>query len=398
MSKQAYLLLILAVFGFLSSAHAADASPDSMLKAQRLYRRLTGVPLNPSDQRLSQMASLIENGDAEKAAAIATDDPYFYQVTVKDMAALMSNRTETPFVGLDDFQATFIGAVRDDLDARTLLTGNYIYRARPHIASSEPSRSSNDHYKDIDSSPVDYQSALVKQEPQWPGVETYAGLLTTRAWAIAHYDAGTNRRAVVYAIQEFLCTPIDAWKTAHLPDIYVGRDVDRCSGGKWDPNQKRCVGEANTKVFQDQCRTCHAGMDAMRGAFSRMDSLNGSFVELPKGRPAPKYRHNSGNYPDGYVTTDDGWENLISQNSVLGFDSQSATTGKGLNYFAQMLTQTSAFKTCMAQRVFTQVCGRAVQPSDQATLKSLGENFAKNGFDLKKLFQETAIRPECMGE
>ena len=122
------LFLSLALGVTYASAAALQASQESIDKTKLLFRRITGVPLNNQDPRLLQMAQLIENGEDQKAAAIATEDVYFYQVTLKNMAAVMSNRTETPYVGLDDFQATFIGAVRDELDARTLLTGNYLYR------------------------------------------------------------------------------------------------------------------------------------------------------------------------------------------------------------------------------------------------------------------------------
>ncbi len=393
------LLLSLALGVTYASAAALQASQESIDKTKLLFRRITGVPLNNQDPRLLQMAQLIENGEDQKAAAIATEDVYFYHVTLKNMAAVMSNRTETPYVGLDDFQATFIGAVRDELDARTLLTGNYLYRDKSNNIE-DPSRRDNKHYEAIDEQGFDYKSNLVKQEPQWSDMRNHAGLLTTRGWAISHYDAGTNRRAVVYAIQEFLCTPIESWKVAHLPDNFVGRDVDRCSGGKWDANQKKCVGDVNPKTFSDQCQTCHAGMDAQRGAFSSMDTVNGSFVELPPQRPAPKYSHNSGTYPDGHITNDDSWTIplAIFNSQALGFDAKIPSEGTGINAYAQVLANSSAFKTCMAKRVFNQVCMRSTEVKDQALLKVLANHFEKNNFNLKKLFQETAVLPACMGD
>src|SRR5438309_135183 len=101
------LIFILAI---LFSA-IAQASPEGAAKAQRLFERLTGTPLSLNDPRFNQMVAFIDNGEEGKAAAIATDDPYFYQVTVKNAGSIMSNRSETPYVPLDDFQATFIGAV-----------------------------------------------------------------------------------------------------------------------------------------------------------------------------------------------------------------------------------------------------------------------------------------------
>ena len=364
----------------------AATSPEGIFKARRLFRIITGTPILNNDPRLVAMADLIDNGEEKKAAAIATDDAYFYQVTVKNMAAGMSNKSETPYVPLDDFQATFIGAVRDDLDARTLLTGNYIYRGAYEGQSIQPevSRRDNKHYENIDNSGLDYKSLLVRQEPQWQGLRNSAGLLTTRAWAAAHYSAGTNRRAVVFAFQEFLCAPIDNWKTPNMPAEYIGRDVDRAPG-------------KNPKVFQDQCKTCHAGMDAMRGAFSAMDYINDSFVELPDGRPAPKYSRGASKYPKGFVTKDDSWWNIIAEaQPTLGF--KGSTDGKGIKAFGEMLANSEAFKGCMAFKAFTSVCQRQPLAKDFAVLNVAARNFEKNNFNLKKLFQEIAVQPACIGE
>jgi hypothetical protein len=361
------------------------ASPEGAVKAQRLFQRLTGTPLSVNDPRFNQMVAFIDNGEEDKAAAIATEDTYFYQVTVKNASAIMSNRSETPFTDLSDFQATFIGAVRDDLDARTLLTGNYLYKAKPDLVEDAPSRGSNKHYEEIDEAGLDYKTSLVKQEPQWEGFKNHAGLLTTRGWAAAHYDAGTNRRAVVYAYQEFLCVTIDNWKVAGLPDDWVGRDIDRTPGK--DP-----------KVYQEQCRTCHAGMDSQRGAFAYMDFINGSLVELPDGRPAPKYSRGATTYPTGHITDSDKWVNLISAfQPTIGFK-EGQTEGKGINSFAESLANTEAFKECMTSRVFTAVCQRPPQPQDKAVLQVVAKDFAKNGYNLKKLFQQVAILPACLGE
>jgi len=364
----------------------AQTRPESVTKAHRLFERLTGTPIPSNDPRFFEMVKLINDGDEEKAAAIATDDPYFYQVTLKQFASVMSNRSETPFVPLDDFQATLIGAVRDDLDARTLLTGNYIYVATPKTFEgllAVASRRNNSLYETIDGHGLFYKDVLVKQDPQWEGFKNHAGLLTTRGWAKAHYDAGTNRRAVQYAFQEFLCLPIDSWKVAGLIDDFVGRDVNHSPGD--DP-----------KVYQEQCKTCHAGMDSMRDAFSQLDYLNDGFVELPEGRVAPKYSRGSSTYPTGHVTKDDSFINLIAHHQPgIGFKKDH---GKGINEFGDMLANTEAFKECMAQRVFTAVCQRSVQGKDLGAIKVLARDFAQNGYNLKKLFQKAAVLPACLGE
>ena len=71
-------------------------------------------------------------------------------------------------MGLDDFQATFIGATRDDLDARTLLTGNYLYRAPATLNFPEPGFSDNQHYQAMDQAFSNLNKTLVQASPQWP--------------------------------------------------------------------------------------------------------------------------------------------------------------------------------------------------------------------------------------
>ena len=222
--------------------------------------------------------------------------------------------------------------------------------------------------------------------------------MTTRAWAKAHYDAGTNRRAVVFAIQEFLCLPIDSWKVAGLPDNHVGRDIDRNPGK--DP-----------MVYQSQCKTCHSGMDAMRGAFAQYDYINDSLVELPQNIVVPKYARGSKTYEAGHVTKDDAWSDWlttylnVSQSATIETkDIASALSAgelvankKGINQFGQMLSSFEAFKTCMATRVFAQVCQREVTTQDQKDILAVSQKFGSTGYNLKRLFQDVAVLPSCVG-
>ena len=127
---------------------SAIANP-SLDYGKRLFERLAGVPLNTTDPRYQKYSDLIAAKDLKGAASVATDDNGFYNTTLRDWAAIMANKDGSPLIDLDDFQATVIGAVRDDADARTLLTGNYSYRVDASAGLPEPSLSNNDHYKAI---------------------------------------------------------------------------------------------------------------------------------------------------------------------------------------------------------------------------------------------------------
>jgi hypothetical protein len=381
------LVLCMMLFLHIHPSYSAPGSvmeeSASVVVAQKLYKRLTGITIAPPDARLLQMASLIRQGQLTKAAAVATEDPYFYQTTVKNLAAELGSRNTTPYVGLDDFQATFIGTVADELDARGLLTGDYVYRAKG--LSVEPSRANNQHYELIDQQHLQYKSVLVKQSPQWTGSEAmrnHAGLLTSRGFGWV-YDAGTNRRAVLNSFERFLCRPIETWKIPGLNENTIGRDVDRAPG-------------QNPKVFQRECRTCHGGLDPMRDAFASFDFANGALLELPEGGVHPKYERGALTYPEGHITTSDHWFNPIaSRREDMGFKPE-LSSGKGVQSFGEMLANSAAFSNCMTEKVFRSVCARAAGPSDLDTVKLLSDHFEKNGYNLKKLFQEASVLPACL--
>src|SRR5687768_2510555 len=99
----------------------ASSSPEEY--AQLLFQRLAGRPLSLRDPRYSSVLAAVREGRLEDAASVAIEDDSFYGVTLKTWVAQWTSREETSYAALNDLQAMIIGAVRDDLDARTLLTG-----------------------------------------------------------------------------------------------------------------------------------------------------------------------------------------------------------------------------------------------------------------------------------
>jgi hypothetical protein len=367
------------------------ASPDPVGYVKRIFQRLAGVPILPNDSRYPALVQAATKGDFKGAAAIATADDGFYATSVRDMAAVMDNKDGSPLLTLDDFQATMIGATRDDLDARTLLTGNYTYREPASAGLPEPTLSDDQHYAAIDSGLLNLNKTLVQATPQWTAAQTpsgmtmeSAGLLTSRGWAANYYSAGTNRRSVAFSMQIFLCSPIATWKNASIDDFHIRRDVNRVPGG--DPT-----------VFQTTCRGCHGPMDAFGGAFAHFDYdvPSTTFNYLGQAVVAPKYNQNANTYPDGWITTDDSWTNMLAGNSQFGW--RSSTTGRGINDFGNLLANSGQFSRCMATRSFKEVCRRAPASSEQDLIQTLATNFEKNGYHLKSLFQDVAISPACMG-
>src|SRR3954471_7000257 len=97
-NQQVSRLKIVALACFLSCV-AAAASANDRDKAKRIHDRIAGVP--PSEATLSQMESLVAGGNALAAADIATEQPSFYNVTLKNLAVPWTNRDQTVFAPLN---------------------------------------------------------------------------------------------------------------------------------------------------------------------------------------------------------------------------------------------------------------------------------------------------------
>lgn len=398
-------------------------------KAKIIYRRLAGLKAPLDSPVLQAMATNVAQGKLLEAADIATRESSFYNITVRDFAARMSTRDETVNATLNDFTATVIGMVRDDLPGTDMLTGNYVYQADPTKAAveSDPVRDllkSNRHYESLHTGRFDLSSVLKKVDGQKlispssvsdapPSLvinPDAAGLLTTRAFMAAHAIAGTNRRLIEYSFREFACIPIEKWADSTGPDSYIGRDIDRFPGGV---NQK----------FTSSCRSCHSGMDSLRGAFARytFSGLSGfEYVKyaynMPNGNEdddepdtmkqipdkiAAKMNQNSDVFPGGYITTDDRWENVATRGANALFfgwpTDPKKLKGMGVRQFGQMLAESDAFPRCMATRVYRSVCKREPAAFDQTLIFNAATSFKAGGYNLRNLFKTVATSPECLG-
>ena len=363
-------------------ALAEPAQAGSRDQAYRLYSRLAGVP--PSAATLDQMDTLIQGGKAVDAAMLAVADPSFYNVTLRNWVLPWTNKDVSTRVALNDYSATVIGMVRDDLSFANVLSTDVLYTAKAGI-TGVPAYSplNNDHYAALDTLGVDLNANLVKStQGTLTGLTAASGVLTTRGFGEAFYNMGTNRAAVRFTYMTYLCADMDQMHDTTVPDFRIRRDVDRAPGGE-------------TKVFKNKCDGCHSGMDAQGGAFAHLD-FQGGRTTFDATTVAPKFNQNAQNFADGYVTTDDGWINLWStgQNAVIGWNG--ATEGNGPAAYGQMLTATDTFPVCMARRVYATVCLKALADVAPADVKTLADSFKTDQFNVKRLFARTAT--ECMGE
>jgi hypothetical protein len=122
--KQLLKLICFAVPLILTSALV---SAGSLEQAKRMHDRLAGVP--GTTAVIQTMSDLIEAGDAQGAAQIAMQSPSFYNVTIKNWVTPWTNEEFDVFAPLNDYTATVIGMVRDEVDFRQILSGDILYVA-----------------------------------------------------------------------------------------------------------------------------------------------------------------------------------------------------------------------------------------------------------------------------
>ena len=355
-------------------------------QARRLHDRLAGVP--PTDAVLTQMAGAIAGGQADVAAQLAMTNKNFYNVTLKNFVAPWTNRDRTVFVPLNDYTATVIGMVRDDVDFSTLLSADLLYVGNTAGAPAY-SASDNNHYQYLDDNNVDLKAAL--QPATQSGllglpVAATAGIITTHAAAQAFFINGTNRAMFRFTMMNHMCRDLEQLQDSSLPPDRIRQDVSRSPGG-------------DSRVFLNNCITCHDGMDtlAQAYAFYNFDTTSNQLV-YTAGVVQPKYLINSDNFKFGYVTTDDRWDNNYRKgaNQVLGFDPALSGSGNGAKSMGQELAHSDGFAQCQVEKVFRAVCLREPgNATDRQTVQNIKSKFKTTGYKMKQVFGDAAIY--CMG-
>ena len=360
----------------------ATANAGAREQAMRIHNRLAGVP--PAGPVLTSMEADILAGDAESAAFTAMDNSNFYSVTLKNLAAPWTNRDFSVFVPLNDYVATFIGMVRDDVPFNTALSADILYVGSGGGLPGY-SMTNNDHYEQMEQQGMDLQTTMVQSsqsaQTDLPAAAT-AGLMTTRAAAQAFFIAGTNRAMFRFTLVNHMCHDLEhVHNTTYPPDL-IRQDVSRSPGG-------------DSRVFLNNCIGCHSGMDPLAQAFAYYDYDDvAGRITYTAGQVVPKYFNNEDNFPPGFATPNDDWENRWreGQNSLLGWDASLPGSGSGAKSMGEELANSTAFAECQVKKVFHNVCFRDPDSTEIATMVT---SFRNSNFRMKQVFADAAVT--CMG-
>ncbi|MDH4021622.1 MAG: hypothetical protein OEV14_00705 [Gammaproteobacteria bacterium] len=375
---------MLATVTLLASAVAGAGARE---QARRIHERLAGVP--PSETVLADMQADVAGGNAVGAANTAMDDSNFYSVTLKNFAAPWTNRDQSVFVPLNDYTATVIGMVRDDVPFNTLLSANLVYVGTgAGVPAYSPTN--NDNYQALEDQNADLKARLsATTQTLASGLpdSATAGVITTRAAAEAFFIAGTNRAMFRFTMLNHLCRDMDqVLDTSRVPDR-IRQDVSRSPGG-------------DSRIFLNNCIGCHSGMDPLAQAFAYYDfDPTQGRIQYTPGVVQAKYFNNDTTFAHGYRTPDDQWSNYwrAGQNALLGWDTQLAGSGSGAKSMGQELANSTAFAQCQVEKVFRNVCLRSpVDGADRTQIDSMVGSFRSGGYRLKQVFAESAAY--CMGD
>ncbi|MEO6185841.1 MAG: hypothetical protein ABIP38_10405 [Steroidobacteraceae bacterium] len=363
-------------------AATADAGPVQRAQAKRIHDRIAGVP--PSAATLDAMEALIVGGDAVGAARLAMQAPTFYTATLKNWVTPWTNRDQSVFVPLNDYTATVIGMVRDDVPFNTLLSADILYVGGGGLPAYSPAN--NDLYQQMEDQDVDLSSPSVlvaSTQSAHTGIPApaTAGVLTTRAAAQAFFVAGTNRAMFRFTMLNHMCKDMEQVHDVNLPPDRIRQDVSRSPGG-------------DSRLFLNGCIGCHSGMDPLAQAFAyyNFNETTGR-IEYTSGQVQPKYLINQDNFKPGYVTKNDGWNNYWRQgaNTVLGFSGSLPGSGSGAKSMGQELASSDQFARCQVEKVFKTVCLHPpVDGADRAAVNSIIGVFRSGGYKVKDVFAQTA--------
>ena len=383
-------LLTALVFSLLA-ALPNDGNAGPREQAKRMHDRLVGVP--PSEAVLTSMQASIEvDLDPVAAAYTAMANPVFYISALKNFATPWTNVPQTVFADLNDYSATVIGMIRDDVPFDQVLSGDIVYVGAAGVVGTGYSQTDNLHYQQLEQSRADLSNPAVlvrRLQSSLPGSVLApgdtAGVLTTRAAGEAFFSAGTNRRMWRFTAKNFLCRDMEQLNDITRPADRIRQDIGRSPGG-------------DSRIFHNTCVGCHSGMDPLAGAFAyfEWDAAQGRVV-FTRGSVQPKHLINANTFPGGYVTIDDSWVNMwrAGPNSSLGWRA-AASSGNGPKTLGMEVAESRAFSECQVEKVFQRVCLRPPDSvNDRTAVQNIANAFEAGNRSLKLVFAQTAAY--CMG-
>lgn len=389
---------VIALMFTLLIASTANAGPRE--DANFLVSRILGTKLS-SPAEFEQIVTLINQGNTEQAAENLTKHKDFYNVQLKNHFTPRTNEESSKLVFLNDYSATLIGMVRDDISYQQVLSGDILYTGSPSLGLMPYSHTDNKHYEELDSKKIDLsnpQNFIRRKQSDVAGTQVpanaTAGIMTTRQAAAAFFSAGTNRAMFRFVMMNYMCRDVEGIHDVSRPSDMIRKDISRA-----EPFAKDCIG-------------CHSVMDPLSGSFAKydFDEEQNRLVYKQTG-VQEKNNINANVFPNGYETVDDTWRNYmrVGPNSALGWGAPPAgvsinpkfgySQGQGLKSMGEELARSKAFSACAVKQVFQKVCLKdeaSLDSQDRAKVEEIASTFEANGYNYRTIWSESALY--CMSK
>lgn len=129
-----------------SGSSQSTSASKARVVAAKIFNRLAGVP--PAKSTLDELEKMIGQGKVKEVAMLSMDEPSFYNITLKNWVKPWSNTDRTNRTALNDYVATVLGIVRDNIPFDQTLYGDHLYIAAPTTPGTIPAynKKNNDHY------------------------------------------------------------------------------------------------------------------------------------------------------------------------------------------------------------------------------------------------------------
>ena len=150
-------------------------------------------------------------------------------------------------------------------------------------------------------------------------------------------------------------------------------------------------------IFNDTNKTGYVAYKYRNPMDPREDDADKIDVPVPNDEQnVPyKFRRTASAFPAGYAVKDDSWRNY-ADGEQFGWE-VSGNSGNGMRDLGYYIANSKGFRQCMVKRVFATVCSKDLTVDDSILVDKLAQQFQDDNHNLKDLFANIAVRPECIG-
>lgn len=361
--------------------HIIKAESLESDQAQLIWKLINGTNLKENSAEARKMTEALKNRNLEEAAlsAIYSESSSVFTGHVRRIFTPLAGRELNYSEQTGDFVLTWMAAGLLEIPIKDLFLTDirYSFDASKWL---DDAAQANSLLTDRQLRRALDEQRLANRGQNYIANPDYRlGVLTSHQYGQAIFEGGTNRRPIKKIAEDFLCVPsIDNIMNFRISDVWVGRDIPRTPGN-------------DARVYLNRCVGCHAGMDALRGAFAGFDYDLRSNQLVWRSFVQPKMNNNTHVFPYGYSVFDDGWQHL---GYLPMATSQIGEKFKGPKALAEMVSKDLQTYSCLVKRTQQAICPSITTPV--TTREQIAYRFKKSQ-SMGKMIADV-VAHHCLGD